>query len=52
MYYNQVDGQNEYYSVPEWLSNIKNANFVITDSFHCVCFCLLFFQKRVFMLCE
>ncbi|WP_175058047.1 polysaccharide pyruvyl transferase family protein [Escherichia coli] len=49
IYYNQVDGRNEYYSVPEWLSNIKNANFVITDSFHCVCFCLLF--QKEFLCC-
>ncbi|MCE1415307.1 polysaccharide pyruvyl transferase family protein [Enterobacter hormaechei] len=39
----------EYYSVPEWLGNIKNSDFVITDSFHCVCFCILF--EKEFLCC-
>ena len=29
-------------SVSHWLSNIDNSTFIITDSFHCVVFCLLF----------
>lgn len=29
-------------SVTDWLSNIDNAKFIITDSFHCAVFCLLF----------
>lgn len=29
-------------SVRQWLSNIDNASFVVTDSFHCIVFCLLF----------
>ncbi|MBO4828714.1 MAG: polysaccharide pyruvyl transferase family protein [Fibrobacter sp.] len=29
-------------SVKQWLSNIDSASFVVTDSFHCVVFCLLF----------
>lgn len=29
-------------SVTEWLSNIDNAEFVVTDSFHCAIFCILF----------
>ncbi|WP_417648515.1 polysaccharide pyruvyl transferase family protein, partial [Enterobacter hormaechei] len=39
----------EYYSVPEWLNNIKNSRLVITDSFHCVCFCILF--EKEFLCC-
>lgn len=35
-------------SVFEWLSLIANSGFVITDSFHCIIFCLLF--KRPFMV--
>ena len=30
------------YSMEGWLSNIKHAKFVITDSFHCVVMCLKF----------
>lgn len=29
-------------SVTEWLSYIDNAKFVVTDSFHCAVFCILF----------
>lgn len=29
-------------SVTEWLRNIDCANFVVTDSFHCAVFCILF----------
>lgn len=29
-------------SAEEWLAHIKNAEYVITDSFHCVCFAILF----------
>ena len=28
--------------VQDWISVIKNAKFVVTDSFHCVCFCIIF----------
>lgn len=30
------------YSMEGWLSNIKHAKFVVTDSFHCVVMCLKF----------
>lgn len=29
-------------SVTQWLQNIDNAKFVVTDSFHCAVFCILF----------
>jgi len=29
-------------SVTQWLANIDHAEFVITDSFHCAVFCILF----------
>ncbi len=29
-------------SVSQWLQNIDNAKFVVTDSFHCAVFCILF----------
>lgn len=34
--------ENTLVSVKQWLSNIDSASFVVTDSFHCVVFCLLF----------
>lgn len=35
-------GEEEYYQVEAWLSSISNSELVVTDSFHCVCFCILF----------
>lgn len=49
IYYNLNHENYEYYSVPEWLKNIKNSSLVITDSFHCVCFCILF--EKEFLCC-
>lgn len=34
-------------SVTEWLSNIDNASFVVTDSFHCSVFCILFHKPFI-----
>ena len=34
-------------SVTEWLSNIDNASFVVTDSFHCAVFCILFHKPFI-----
>ena len=34
-------------TIEDWVSAIKNANLVITDSFHGICFCLLFKKKFV-----
>lgn len=33
---------NKLYSVPQWLGLIKNSKLVVTDSFHCVAFCIIF----------
>ena len=42
IYMNKKFGISSYYNVDAWLSFIKNSRFVITDSFHCVCFSILF----------
>lgn len=39
----------DFYPVDSWLSKIKNSKLVITDSFHCVCFAILFEKKFVFL---
>ncbi len=33
------------FTVTQWLSNIYNASFILTDSFHCSVFCLLFHKR-------
>ena len=37
----------EYRQVGDWLNLIKNAELVVTDSFHCVCFSLIFKKNFV-----
>ena len=37
--------------IEDWIAAIKNAPFVITDSFHGVCFCLIF-KKQFFCIVE
>ncbi|EKT0593524.1 polysaccharide pyruvyl transferase family protein [Morganella morganii subsp. morganii] len=42
IYYKQNLIFNHYIPVPIWINKIKNSELVITDSFHCVCFCIIF----------
>ncbi len=35
--------------IEEWLCSIKNADFVITDSFHGLCFCIIFNKQFVYI---
>lgn len=34
--------ESKHEDVEQWVSNIKNAKYVITNSFHCMVFCLLY----------
>lgn len=38
-------------SVEKWLANIINSNFIITDSFHGMCFAIIF-QKNFIAICN
>ncbi|MFO6492280.1 polysaccharide pyruvyl transferase family protein [Hafnia alvei] len=49
IYYNKTKSGYEYYSVSDWLNNIKKSEIIVTDSFHCVCFSILF--KKEFLCC-
>lgn len=50
IYYKDLNnGIYEYYPVSDWLSMINSSSIVITDSFHCVCFSILF--KKNFYCC-
>lgn len=33
--------------VEEWINNIKNSEFVVTDSYHCMCFSIIFRKNFV-----
>jgi hypothetical protein len=37
-----------YYEVHEWLQKIRDAELVVTDSFHCICFCILFEKEFIY----
>lgn len=37
-------------TIYDWLKMIKNAKFVVTDSYHAVCFCLMF--KKPFIILQ
>ena len=37
-------------SISKWLSLINDSEYVVTDSFHCVVFCLLFHKKFIVVL--
>lgn len=39
----------DYASIPEWLANIDNAEFVVTTSFHGVVFCILLHTPFVYI---
>ncbi|WP_413506106.1 polysaccharide pyruvyl transferase family protein [Photobacterium phosphoreum] len=48
IYYNKVNNNYYYYSVDEWLYKIKKSKIIITDSFHCVCFSILFNKQFIY----
>ncbi|WP_273838844.1 polysaccharide pyruvyl transferase family protein [Providencia rettgeri] len=49
IYFNESLFLNSYITVPAWLSYIKDSKLVITDSFHCVCFAIIF-NKNFFCI--
>lgn len=48
IYYTLDKQKPNFYSVSSWLSKIKNCKIVITDSFHCVCFAILYQKPFLF----
>jgi len=47
IYHQKRAGKQFFTDVPIWLSQIKNCKFVITDSFHCVCFAIVFKKQFI-----
>lgn len=41
--------ENKFYEISDWLNYIKNAEFVITDSFHGVCFSIIFRKRFIYI---
>ena len=48
IFYKRSGNTFSYTSVPEWLLKIKNSKLVITDSFHCVCFSIIFNKPFIY----
>lgn len=44
-FYLRIKKMKHVLSISQWLSHIYNAEYVITDSFHCLVFCLLFHKS-------
>ena len=38
-----------YFSVPEWLREIRDSRLVVTDSFHCICLAIIFERNFVYV---
>lgn len=47
IYYHEEMNKKNFTDVPEWLSKIKNSQLVVTDSFHCVCFSIIFKKQFI-----
>lgn len=47
IYYTKDDDGYYYSSVSDWLNEIKNSRLVVTDSFHCVCFAIIFQREFI-----
>jgi len=47
IYYHEEMNKKSFTDVPEWLSKIKNSQLIITDSFHCVCFSIIFKKQFI-----
>jgi len=48
IYYEEINGELFYRPVAEWLEKISESKIVITDSFHCVCFAIIFEKQFVY----
>jgi hypothetical protein len=48
IYHKEENGLFFYNSVADWLNKIKESKLVVTDSFHCVCFALLFEKPFIY----
>lgn len=47
IYHKVEQGKKSFTDVPEWIAKIKESQLVITDSFHCVCFSIIFKKQFI-----
>lgn len=48
IYYKKNIFSYRYNSVPDWLAKINNSKLVVTDSFHCICFSIIFEKDFIY----
>jgi hypothetical protein len=48
IYHKNIGGEWHYNPVAEWLEKLRESKLVITDSFHCVCFSILFGKQFIY----
>jgi hypothetical protein len=48
IYYTHVDGKNFFTPVAEWLMKLRDCKLIISDSFHCICFAIIFEKEFIY----
>jgi len=48
--YRAANSEEEFLAVEEWLRRIRDSQLVVTDSFHCVCFAILFKKQFICLI--
>jgi hypothetical protein len=48
IYFKSLKGKNHFNSVSSWLYKLRESKLIITDSFHCVCFAILFEKQFIY----
>jgi hypothetical protein len=48
IYYSQVDGKYFFTPVTQWLVKLRDSKLIISDSFHCICFAILFEKEFIY----
>lgn len=48
IYYRKEKNKLTYNTVNQWLTAIANSEYIVTDSFHCVCFALIFEKQFIY----
>tara|TARA_R110002060_G_scaffold41597_2_gene53137 strand:- start:866 stop:1984 length:1119 start_codon:yes stop_codon:yes gene_type:complete len=48
IYYTHVDGKYFFTPVAEWLMKLRDCKLIISDSFHCICFAIIFEKEFIY----
>lgn len=48
IYYSKVDGKYFFTPVAQWLVKLRDSKLIISDSFHCICFAIIFEKEFIY----